>query len=83
MPAVVWQPILESSGKHPPCPSSYETGKNNNIIGLADIAYVPPQIPMSREEWPTLKEMLDSTKRVVVFMDKGAEDGTVYLPKQH
>jgi len=51
--------------------------------GLADIAYVPPRIPMSREEWPTLKEMLDSTKRVVVFMDKGAEDGTVpYLLQQ-
>jgi len=51
--------------------------------GLADIAYVPPQTPMSREEWPTLKEMLDSTKRVVVFMDKGAENGTVpYLLQQ-
>jgi len=32
---------------------------------------------MSREDWPTLKEMLDSGKRVVVFMDKGAEDGSV------
>jgi len=51
--------------------------------GLADIAYVPPQIPISRGEWPTLKEMLDSTKRVVVFMDKGAEDGAVpYLLQQ-
>ena len=64
MPAVVWQPILESSGKYPPCLSLYEAGKNNNIIGLVDIAYVPPQILISREEWPTLKEMLDSTKRV-------------------
>jgi hypothetical protein len=51
--------------------------------GLADIAYIPPQTPMTREDWPTLKEMLDSTKRVVVFMDKGAEDGTVpYLLPQ-
>jgi hypothetical protein len=51
--------------------------------GLADIAYIPPQTPMTREDWPTLKEMLDSSKRVVVFMDKGAEDGTVpYLLPQ-
>jgi len=51
--------------------------------GLADIAYIPPQTPMTREDWPTLKEMLDSTRRVVVFMDKGAEDGTVpYLLPQ-
>ena len=85
VPAVVWQPIFESSGKlkhhiHGPCLSLYEAGNNNNItIGLAEIAYDPPQIPMSREEWPTLKEMLDSTKRVVVLMDKGAEDGTAPL----
>lgn len=45
--------------------------------GLADMAYVPPNSTMTRGDWPTLKEMLDSGKRVVVFMDKGAEDGTV------
>lgn len=38
------------------------------------MAYVPPQVPMTREDWPTLKEMLDSGKRVVVFIDKGAEE---------
>jgi len=42
--------------------------------GLADMAYIPPQVPMTREDWPTLKEMLDSGKRVVVFIDKGAEE---------
>jgi len=45
--------------------------------GLANMSYVPAQIPLTREDWPTLKEMLDSGKRVVVFMDKGAEDGSV------
>jgi hypothetical protein len=45
--------------------------------GLANMSYVPPQTPMTRNDWPTLKEMLDSGGRVVVFMDKGAEDGTV------
>ena len=41
------------------------------------MSYVPPQTPMTRNDWPTLKEMLDSGGRVVVFMDKGAENGTV------
>lgn len=46
-------------------------------IGLANLAYVPPKSPMMREDWPTLKEMLDSGKRLVFFIDKGAEEGTV------
>jgi len=51
--------------------------------GLADMAYVPPQAPMTREDWPTLREMLDSGKRLVVFIDKGAEEGSVpYLLPQ-
>jgi len=51
--------------------------------GLADMAYVPPEVPMLRGDWPTLKEMLDSSKRVVVFIDKGAEGGTVpYMLQQ-
>ena len=41
------------------------------------MSYVPPQTPISHNDWPTLKEMLDSGGRIVVFMDKGAEDGTV------
>jgi len=47
--------------------------------GLAEMAYVPPQLPMMREDWPTLREMLDSGKRLVVFIDKGAEEGS-YVP---
>ena len=41
------------------------------------MTYVPPHSPMKRDEWPTLKEMLDSGKRLVVFMDKGADEKTV------
>ena len=44
------------------------------------MAYVPPQLPMTREDWPTLREMLDSGKRVVIFIDKGAEEGSVPPP---
>jgi hypothetical protein len=45
--------------------------------GLSNMTYVPPQPQMSREDWPTLKEMLDAGTRLVVFMDKGNEDGSV------
>ena len=41
------------------------------------MSYVPPQASMTRDDWPTLKEMLDAGTRIVVFMDKGAEDGAV------
>ena len=37
------------------------------------MAYVPPLPVMSRDDWPTLGEMIESGKRVVIFMDKGAE----------
>jgi len=51
--------------------------------GLADMAYVPPQYPMMREDWPTLKEMLDSGKRIVFFIDKAADEQSVpYLLSQ-
>jgi len=54
-----------------------------NSTGLADMAYVPPHTPMMREDWPTLRKLLDSGRRLVVFMDKGAEDGSVpYLLPQ-
>jgi hypothetical protein len=51
--------------------------------GLANMTYVPPQIPMTRDEWPTLGEMLNSGRRLVVFLDKGAENNSVpYLLPQ-
>lgn len=41
--------------------------------GLQDFAYVPPQIPMGKEDWPTLAQMILSGKRVVIFMDYEAD----------
>ncbi|KAJ7634699.1 PLC-like phosphodiesterase [Roridomyces roridus] len=41
--------------------------------GISDLAFVPPSLPMSQSSWPTLGEMIDSGKRVVVFMDAGAD----------
>lgn len=41
--------------------------------GLDALAYVPPQSTTARDEWPTLGELVDSGKRLVVFMDYGAD----------
>ncbi|KAF7980979.1 hypothetical protein HWV62_5207 [Athelia sp. TMB] len=50
-----------------------------NASGIADLAYVPPHLPMAQTDWPTLGELIDSGKRVVVFLDAGADgsDGGV------
>lgn len=45
--------------------------------GIASMAFVPPSLPVAFDEWPTLGEMISSGKRVVVFMDFGAETGGV------
>jgi len=52
--------------------------------GIDTIAYIPPvnvlETPMTRSQWPTLGEMINSGLRVVTFMDFGAgangTDGT-------
>ncbi|KAL0068065.1 hypothetical protein AAF712_004969 [Marasmius tenuissimus] len=45
--------------------------------GIAPLAYVPPHQPMKRSEWPTLGQLIDSGKRVIVFLDSGADNGGV------
>jgi len=44
--------------------------------GITQMAYTPTQPVMSRDDWPTLGEMIETGKRVVVFLDKGAETRT-------
>ncbi|KAJ7764694.1 PLC-like phosphodiesterase [Mycena metata] len=41
--------------------------------GLTNLSYVPPSIPVKQSDWPTLGSMIDSGKRLVVFMDAGAD----------
>jgi len=41
--------------------------------GMDKLAFVPPQQPMPQSVWPTLGEMIDSGKRVVTFIDAGAD----------
>ncbi|KAL8739011.1 MAG: hypothetical protein Q9181_000293 [Wetmoreana brouardii] len=45
--------------------------------GLAKYAYVPPKVPMSLDDWPTLSEMILMQKRVVMFMDYNANQTAV------
>lgn len=41
--------------------------------GITPLAYVPPVRPMKRDEWPTLGELIDSGKRIIIFLDSGAD----------
>jgi hypothetical protein len=47
--------------------------------GITELAYVPPSLPMKQSDWPTLGDMIDSGKRVVVFVDYGAEGVSDYI----
>ncbi|GLB43912.1 putative plc-like phosphodiesterase [Lyophyllum shimeji] len=40
-----------------------------NEAGITSLAYVPPMIPIKQSQWPTLGEMINRGKCVVVFMD--------------
>jgi len=42
--------------------------------GLADLAFAPNTSTLPASQWPTLGDMIDSGKRLVVFMDNGAND---------
>jgi len=44
---------------------------------LTSSIYVPPNVPMKYSDWPTLGEMIDSGKRVVMFLDYGANTAEV------
>ena len=45
--------------------------------GIANLAYIPPQIPMNLTSWPTLGEMIITGKRAVIFMDYDANQTAV------
>ncbi|KAI4526482.1 PLC-like phosphodiesterase [Schizophyllum commune Loenen D] len=45
--------------------------------GITDLAYVPPSLPVKQGDWPTLGELLDSGKRVMVFLDANADPSQV------
>jgi hypothetical protein len=51
-------------------PGQWEPAFSN--LGIKDMVYVPPHLLMKQSDWLTLREMIDSGKRVVVFLDAGA-----------
>lgn len=44
---------------------------------LDTVSYVPEVSPVPASGWPTLGSMIDSGKRLVTFLDNGAESGSV------
>jgi hypothetical protein len=40
--------------------------------GLTQLAFIPNQAPLAIDDWPTLGEMINAGKRLVVFLDEGA-----------
>jgi len=45
--------------------------------GIAELAFVPANSPTNAEDWPTLQNLINSGRRVVIFMDKGTNSLTV------
>ncbi|TEB26200.1 PLC-like phosphodiesterase [Coprinellus micaceus] len=42
--------------------------------GMDKLAYIPPSPVMSRDDWPTLREFITGGKRLIIFLDKGADN---------
>lgn len=45
--------------------------------GLSKYAYIPPETPLSANDWPTLSELILTGKRAVIFMDYKANQTAV------
>ncbi|KAF2101078.1 PLC-like phosphodiesterase, partial [Rhizodiscina lignyota] len=45
--------------------------------GLGRYVYEPPEVPMGLDDWPMLSEMIFTQKRVVFFLDYGANQTAV------
>ncbi|KAJ5964844.1 uncharacterized protein N7479_004720 [Penicillium vulpinum] len=50
-----------------------EFGDTFSSSGISHYAYVPPANPLPIGKWPTLGDMISSGKRLVVFLDYGAD----------
>ncbi|PPQ85988.1 hypothetical protein CVT25_001687 [Psilocybe cyanescens] len=48
-----------------------------DAAGITPLAYVPSSVPVKQSNWPTLGQLIDSGKRVVVFLDAGADTSAV------
>lgn len=48
-------------------------------VGLDAMSFVPESTPLPAASWPTLGSMIDSGKRLVTFMDHGADPSVPYI----
>jgi len=48
-----------------------------DAAGITPLAYVPPSVPVKNSDWPTLGQLIDSGKRVVVFLDSSTDTSSV------
>jgi hypothetical protein len=48
-------------------------------VGLDVVSFVPSSTPLPAASWPTLGSMIDSNKRLVTFMDNGADGSVPYI----
>jgi hypothetical protein len=56
-------------------PSAYDTVFK--AVGLDTLSYSPPSATTAYTAWPSLGSMIDSGKRLVTFMDTGANFNSV------
>jgi hypothetical protein len=52
-------------------------GTDFAAVGLDSLAFVPSSTSLPAMQWPSLGSMINSGKRLVVFMDNGANDTSV------
>ena len=45
--------------------------------GVDAMSFAPPTSPIQASAWPTLGSMIDSGKRLVTFLDNGADPASV------
>ncbi|KAJ5502913.1 hypothetical protein N7463_005787 [Penicillium fimorum] len=50
-----------------------EFGDTFSSSGISNYAYIPSENPLPIADWPTLGDMISSGKRLVVFLDYGAD----------
>jgi hypothetical protein len=59
-------------------PSDYDAVFQS--AGIASLSYSPPTATLGASDWPTLGSLIDSGKRVITFLDSGADfDSVPYL----
>lgn len=73
----VWKPVFDAAGLPFPPLLHLSLLNMTNMSGITPMAYVPPSIPVKQSEWPTLGQLIDSGRRVIVFLDSSTDTSAV------